>query len=121
MNHYTRLKSKKPPNRMSIHKLIEVNGQEEVRIELCKRAGGEPIVKVGFRKLSNHEDIVTHIVQCHNGTCEECGQFGNLEPHEDPPRSMGGKVSMEQSTMLCRICHNKKKGQPIWSQEVGDG
>jgi len=121
MNHYTRLKRRKPPNPMSIRKIIEINSQVDVRIELCKRAGGEPIVVTSYRKLGNHSDIELRTVQCHDGTCEECGRFENLEPHEDPPRSKGGKVSMEQTTMLCRRCHNTKKGRPMWSKEVGDG
>lgn len=122
MNPYTRLKRKKPLNRMSLRKIIKLNDEVDVRIQLCKRAGGEPTVKTRNIKLNNGTEIELHTVECRNGRCEECHTFNyHLEPHEDPPRSKGGKVSMEQSTMLCRRCHNTKKGKPMWSKEVGDG
>lgn len=117
MRQYSTLKATKPLNRMSLRKIIEVNNEVDVRIKLCARAGGEAIIKTRNIKLNNGSEIELHTVDCRNGICEECRKFNyHLEPHEDPPRSKGGKVSLEQSTMLCRRCHNTKKGRPMWSK-----
>lgn len=117
LNRYAKPKRAKPLNRMSLRKIIGVNNEVDVRIQLCERAGGEWTIKTRNIKLNNGTEIELRTVECHNGKCEECHTFNyHLEPHEDPPRSKGGKVSLEQSKMLCRRCHNKKKGQPMWSR-----
>jgi len=115
LNRYTKLKATKPLNRMSLRRIYQLNSEVETRIELCKRAGGEPNIKTRNIRLNNGTELELHIVECRNGICEECSKFNyHLEPHEDPPRSLGGKVSLKGSKMICRKCHNTKGGQPMW-------
>jgi hypothetical protein len=116
---YVKLKATKSLNRMSLHRIIKLNNEVETRIELCKRAGGRPDLKTRPIKLNNGSEINLTTVTCRNGTCEECGRFSPvLECHEDHPRSLGGKVSLENSRELCPNCHRKKKGSPMWSKGV---
>ena len=118
LNRYTKLKATKPLNRMSLRKIVELNNEVDVRIQLCRRAGGEWTIKTRDTRLNNGSEIELHTVECRNGKCEECGKHDyHLEPHEDPPRSKGNKVSLD-STMLCRPCHNTKKGRPMWSRRA---
>ncbi len=47
------------------------------------------------------------------GLCEKCGKppdFRGLSPHERVFRSHGGKMSLENSVMLCGVCHSKEHG-----------
>lgn len=117
MNRYSTLKATKHLNRKSLRKIIAGNNEVDVRIQLCQRADGEPTVKTRNIKLNNGTEIEEHTVECRNGQCEECGErVYRLDPHEDPPRSKGNKVSLD-SKMLCWPCHRPKKGQPMWSKK----
>lgn len=108
----TQLKAKKRINPISVDKVEEINSQVGVRRKLCRRAGGFPVERMTKIKI-NGIYYEVHIVRCHGGECEICHKPQSaLEPHEDPPRSTFGKVSMEDSKMVCRDCHNKQKGQP---------
>lgn len=45
-----------------------------------------------------------------NGRCEICGKlpdFTGLHPHEKLSRARGGKMSLENSVMVCMSCHQK--------------
>lgn len=115
---YTPLKARKPLNRMSLRKVVELNEQVNTRITLCHRAGGTPSLKTRTIKFNNGTEMFLTTVTCKNGYCEECGQFSPvLDCHEENPRSLGGKVNLENSKALCRPCHNTKKGSPMWSKE----
>jgi len=113
---YTPLKARKPLNRMSLNKVVDLNGQVNTRIALCQRAGGKPQLRTRIIKFNNGTEMFLTTVICTNGYCEECGRFFRiLDCHEKFERGKGGKVSMENSVILCRPCHNKKKGSPMWS------
>ena len=117
MNSNSTLKRRKPLNRLSLGKIIDLNDQVETRKALCKRAGGTPQLKTRLIKLNNGTEIYLTTVTCTKGYCEECGKYAEvLDCHEICERSKGGKVSMENSVILCRPCHNKKKGRPMWSK-----
>ena len=65
---------------------------------------------------------------CSGGFCEMCGDRPDapdfiLHPHEDPPRSRGGKLSLSGSKMACNKCHAGAEGikvvhsEPRWSKK----
>jgi len=108
------LNRQKPPNKYSLKKIDSLNGEVKARIALCKRAGGAPVIS---NELVKRNDKSVHIIQrvrCVGGVCE-CGcrrpanQYnGSLEPHETPRRrSQGAKVSLRQSIMVLRECHQR--------------
>ena len=69
-----------------------------IRRALCSRAGG---MFVTDGKVS----------RCIGGLCELCKQPGNwlgLHPHEKVFRSRLGKLSLENSVMVCDRCHKKE-------------
>ena len=106
-----------PINRYSIKKIAELQAEAPIRIELCKRAGGTPITKE-MQIYRNGQRYPYTKVECHNGICEICGGFGGiLEPHENPPRSKGGKVSLSDSKMIHRHCHIEQHHKPMWSKK----
>lgn len=118
LNRHSRLKATKPLNRMSLRKIIELNSQADTRIKLCKRASGHHYIETKLIRLNNGTSVELHLVHCTGGFCEVGQHLAHglpLEPHEDPPRSLGSKVSLEDSKMTCRACHKKQKGQPEWS------
>ena len=116
LKRYTKLKATKSLNRKSIRKVKEENNEVEDRIALCKRANGTPEVLVKLIPLDNNTEIENRTVQCHDGICELCGKFGNLEPHEEGLRSRGFKVSLKNSKMVCRECHNDRGSNPQWTK-----
>lgn len=78
----------------------EMEGEYEIREQLCERAGG-------YWVRSGHQ------YRCIGGLCELCGQppdWIGLEMHEKIFRSAGGKVSLDNSIMLCDTCHKRKHG-----------
>ena len=80
------------------------------RIALAKRCGGYPMVYYEIFNPYKKEPIFIPRVRCIGGTCEICGKPATngdgLEPHETPRRSRGGKVSLADSLMVHRVCHN---------------
>ena len=113
---YTPLRAKKSLNRMSVRKIHQVNGEVEDRKELCRLANGKPEIVVKKRKLNNGTILELHTVECPNGICELCGKVGNLEPHEEGLRSRGFKVSLKNSKMVCRECHDKRGSKVQWTE-----
>ena len=107
----TPLKAKKRLNHTSVGKVEEINSQVEVRNKLCRRAGGYPVEYTRKVKINGiYHDA--HIVRCYGGVCEICHEpQSGLEPHEKFPRGLGGKLSLENTLMVDRNCHNKQKGQ----------
>ncbi|KKM95109.1 hypothetical protein LCGC14_1191470 [marine sediment metagenome] len=114
---YKPLRAKKPLNCMSSRKIHQVNSEVEDRIELCRLAKGKPKLTIYRRKQNDGTILELHTVECHNGICKDCGQRSNLEPHEEGLRSRGAKVSMEDSEMLCRECHNDRGSNPQWTKK----
>lgn len=101
-------------NRYSLARIEQINAEAPIRIELAKRAGGDPYV---FTKTITHgtgKHKTQHeltLVTCIGGTCEICGEKRpGLEPHEKQHRGNGGKLSLENSVMVCRQCHNREHG-----------
>lgn len=117
-----------PINRYSEKKILEMQAEAPIRIALCKRARGTPIT----REVSiyrNGQKYTYTKVECSGGVCE-CGlldcpkhpPYGqHLEPHEIIHRSLGGKLSLQNSRMILRGCHRKlQKNKPIWGQNAGN-
>jgi len=92
-----------PLKQVSKKKITKLESELEIRIELCKRAGGEW-----------HKDSSIVGGHCEFGVCEcGCGRPPNdwqsgyrLEPHELIHRGVGGKLSMDNTIMVRRDCHN---------------
>ena len=116
-----RLKARKPLKHISERRVRQLNSEVITRIALCKRCGGVPVQKSsrinfgwGFMELNT--------IICVGGACEICGQPAgdeHMSPHEDPPRSTGGKVSLEDSRMCHWACHRKvQKSEPVWSKDA---
>ena len=112
MKIHTPLKRRKPPNTHSLKKIAELTAEAPIRRALAIRAHGE--IREYFLVVKRN-DVIYRIprVVCVNGICEcGCGQRGNLEPHENPRRSQGNKVSMK-SIMVRRDCHNRLDGRNV--------
>ena len=80
--------------KISKKRLLEIKEEVAIRRLLCERAGG-----------------FWNGLECEGGYCEECGKpadWMGLTPHEKKFRSKGGKLSMENSQMLCMKCHMKE-------------
>lgn len=80
--HYFTEKPRKAVNKISKKKRKEIQKEKPVRILLWERA---------------------------KGCCEICGRpdsqcLGGLHPHEWKLRSQGGKLSLENSSLLCNTC-----------------
>ncbi len=87
---------------MSKKRLEQMPAEIEVRKKLAERCGG-----VYVPKFNNAGREI--IGFCQQGLCEKCWNppdWRGLHPHESPFRSQGGKVSLEQSKMLCGRCHS---------------
>ncbi len=104
-------------SRYSPQKIAQLNEEAPIRVALCERAGGIPMQRT-VQIYSNGSKLEFIKVECLGGTCENCHQpQGGLEPHEDRHRSQGGKLTLENSKMVCRSCHRKlQKSEPQWSK-----
>ena len=95
-----------PLKKLGGKKRAELKAETETRKKLCRRAGGTWI---------NVNNLVGGY--CKDGLCELCGKPANwmsefkLEPHEENHRGNGGKLTMENSKMVCRPCHDKEHGK----------
>jgi hypothetical protein len=106
-------------NQYSLKRIVSLNAETPIRIALCERAGGIPVSRQVKVYHNGDKYSVTKVV-CVGGKCE-CGQArckiyannanGQLEPHENPPRSKGTKVSLEHSIMVLRACHRRLQGR----------
>ncbi len=109
---HTTMKRGKKIKVISERKVNEINQQETVRIALCIRAGGS--ASVSIRKTVGG-NLVS--VKCEGGRCEICHKsaeiVGQLETHAHVSRSVGGRISMEVSRMVCRSCHEADQRLPI--------
>ena len=109
-----------PINRYSIKKILEMQAEASIRIKLCERAGGIPLVKETaiYRKGQKY---TYQKVECIGGLCEcGCGQYatsfnGQLHPHEQIPRSKGkiGALSLKNSIMVLNSCHTILQGNTV--------
>jgi len=114
-------------NRYSEKKISQIQAESQVRIELCKRAGGTPITQESHLFRNGKKYPYTKVA-CVGGICE-CGlpdcpkhpQNGeHLEPHEIKQRSLGGVMSLENSRMVLRQCHRVlQHSEPMWSKDNG--
>ena len=87
-------------NPISDKKREQMKAELAIRNKLCERAGGL-FVTDG-----------THF-RCIGGKCEGCGRAPSwigLHPHEKIFRSQGGKLSMENTVMVCGRCHSAEHG-----------
>ena len=96
----TPLKRTKRINPISDKRKAEMKDELKIREQLCGRAGGL-FVTDGVR------------FRCIGGLCERCHKppdFRDLRPHEKIFKSHGGKLSLENSEMLCGKCHSEQHG-----------
>lgn len=98
-------------NRYSPQRIQQFYAEFPERIALAERCGGEPFVYYEDYKPNKGEKICIPRVRCIGGICELCKLPANdeiLEPHEERRRSHGAKVSISESIMVHRACHNGK-------------
>lgn len=107
------IKRQKPPNKYSLKKIDEINAEAPIRIALCYRAGGRPLIYMQKYRRNDGKVYTIKRVRCVGGKCE-CGCKkpanainGNLEPHEQLTRGRGGKLSLRNTKMVLRECHRK--------------
>ena len=112
------LKRNRKINKTSLKKIRELQGETEIRIRLCQRAKGMPVLgKHTYYYKGKSYPVTT--VQCYDGICE-CGceeHSSYLEPHEKVFRSQGGKLSEENSIMVKREHHRKLQNNELhWTK-----
>lgn len=116
----TRLKTKKCLRHYSERRVRQLNSEVTARILLCKRCGGEPIQQSRMVKVAGNHTMELNTIICVGGTCEVCGKPAGEEhmcPHEKHHRSLGGKVSLDNSVMCHWACHRQEQGsEPMWSK-----
>ena len=108
----TPLKAYKGLNQVSPKHLEELRAELPIRLELIKRCGGSPVYRE-FSVVVNGERAILQTVLCWGGICELCGKPARgefLEPHERRHRSLGGWLSLANSVMCHRRCHNREHG-----------
>lgn len=107
------LRRTKPMNDISPKMLLELKRQVPIRDALALRCGGRPY-HYTVKLRCQGKLIPVEMVQCLGGKCELCrtAKFDgrSLEPHEKVHRSQGGQLSLTNSVMCCRECHNKQHG-----------
>lgn len=109
------LKRSRHPNQYSLKRIEALNAEVPVRLKLIKRCGGVPHHYTQVVH-NNGQRYVIKRVACIGGVCEICHKpaiYGErLEPHENPPRSKGTKVSLKYSKMCHRACHRAQHSKP---------
>ena len=78
-----------------------------------KRSRINPISKKKAAEKHEELKIRQQLLDRCQGICEECGEpasWPGLSPHEKLFRSRGGRMSLENSLMLCITCHGKRHG-----------
>jgi len=58
-------------NRYSLKRIAEINAEVPIRLSLCNRVGGTPIIKDQTVKRHNEIFIIKRVF-CVGGTCEVC-------------------------------------------------
>lgn len=121
LKRYTPLKAKRGLNGKSPAKICQLQAEAPIRIALCQRAGGQPKLILHTPVISGKEYQWWQVI-CIGGKCENCGKSCDaLEPHEFKHRSLGGKLSIFNSKMVCRACHETlQNNRPIWSKNNAD-
>ena len=92
---------RKAINPISGKRKLQLADELEVRRQLAIRCGG---VYVQTTAMGGY---------CVGGTCEICGlppDFRQLHPHEKVHRSQGGRLSLDNSLMVCGRCHDIEHG-----------
>lgn len=117
-----RLKTKTKLRHYSERRVRRLNKEVTVRIELCKRCGGEPIQQSRMVEVAGNRLVELNTVVCLGGNCEICGLPAGgkyMSPHEKTPRGRGGKLSLANSVMChWQPCHRQEQGsEPMWSKK----
>lgn len=76
-----------------------------------KRSKINPISKKKAAQIKEEKEIRKQLNERSQGRCEECGEpdfWPGLHPHERVFRSHGGKMTLENSIVLCTRCHGKR-------------
>jgi len=109
----TPLKAYRGLNQVSPKHLEELRAELPIRLELIRRCGGSPVYRE-FSVVVNGERATVQTVLCWGGICELCGKPAKgefLEPHEKRHRSLMGKMSLENSIMIHRLCHIEEQNK----------
>ena len=112
-----------PINPMSAKKKQQILEEIEARKALAQRCGGVFIVTKWDKEGRDWGGF------CLGGRCEICGNYPHqsppdfeLHPHEKVFRSRLGKMTLENSKMVCNTCgmkeHNLRpvESKPMWSK-----
>ena len=113
-------------NHYSEKKILEMQAEAPKRIELCKRAGGTPsvrevqIYRKGQKYTYSKVECVGGLCECGLPDCPKSPPYGQLlEPHEQQHRSLGGKLTLNNTILVTRNCHRiLQKNEPVWSRNV---
>ena len=99
-------------NPISKKRQQEMFEEVEIRKALCTRARGTFYTWVGTFKQPDGT-FQMPICNCIDGICEHCHKrHSKLEPHEwGKKRSHGGKISLTNSIMVGRRCHDILEGK----------
>jgi len=123
-------------NKVSEKKILALMREYSIRKSLIERCGGEPEYLTSLIIKAKGKQWLIPRVRCraNTGLCELCGGKPTapdfrLHPHEKDFRSHGGRVSLDNSLMLCNKCHNKQHGIKVvdskpdlrWINPVGAG
>ena len=86
-----------------------------------------PISKKKRQQIEDEKIVRQQLLERCQGRCEICGKLPDwrgLSPHEVPFKSQGGRISMEQSKMVCGKCHNieghnirEVDSEPMWGSQ----
>jgi len=78
-----------------------------------RKTGLRPISDKRRKQIEEERVIRQKLWERCGGRCEKCGRLPDwrgIHPHEKLFRSQGGKLSMENSIMLCSVCHDAEHG-----------
>lgn len=93
-------------NPISEKKREQIKEELPIRKQLCERASGYWL----YTSWAYGEETSG---VCVNGLCEKCHKppdWRGLHPHEKVFRAQGGKLSLENSVMLCGKCSSAEHG-----------
>ncbi len=90
---------------VALRRVTQLNAEVPARIELCRRAGGMPMIKTNTLTVSDEVVELTTVV-CFGGKCEICGHDAYiLEPREKISRGLDEAVSLKNSVMAHHHCY----------------
>lgn len=103
----------RPLNRYSLKKIAELNAEATIRVRLARRCGGFPVRHIEYAYRTEGRFPILRVT-CAGGYCESCHRWSKfLDPHEKHFWGRGGKLSLENTIMVCRGCHRKLQNNEL--------